>query len=155
MSYHDRLVQEANHKLDDLAERKEPWRQKWIAIDICRDHEAGLVRADDDHEHFWRHCGYEETMEVIGQVIKRRTDPDLDEEKKEPTLPGFKHLHAYYRIKRKTEDGKLERLAVHIDDMSEDEILDKAGDYDAQSIAMREHADELRRFARLRKRPAA
>ena len=95
-------------------------------------------------------------MEVIGQVIKRRTDPDLDDaEEKQPTLPGFKHLQTYYRVKRKTLDGKVERLAVHIDDMSEDEIFSKADDYDAQSVTMREHAQELRRFARLRSRPAA
>jgi hypothetical protein len=155
MPYHDRLVEETNRKLDDLAERKQPWRQRWIAIEICRDHEAGLVRADDDDEHFWRHCGYEETMEVIGQVIKRRTDPDLDDDDKQPTLPGFNHLHPYYRIKRRTRDGKIERLAVHIDDMSDDEILAKADEYDAQALAMQEHAKELRRFARLRARPAA
>jgi hypothetical protein len=154
MSYHDRLVNEANQKLDQLAERKLPWRQRWIALDICKDHEAGLVQDDSDDEHFWRHCGYEESMEVLGKVIKRRSDLPLDEAVQQP-LPGFKHLQAYYRIKRKMPDGTTERLCVHIDDMSDDEVLDKADEYDAQSIAMREHADELRRFTRLRSRPAA
>jgi hypothetical protein len=157
MSYHDQLLREINAKLDDLEEREQPWRQRLIAVDVCKDHEDGLI-LDGDHEHFWRHCGYEETMELIGQAIKRRTDPDPDEDEeaaKQPFFPGFEHLQRYYRIKRRMADGKFERLAVHINDMTDDELLDKAEDYDRQSVAMREHANELRRFQRLRRRPAA
>ena len=44
MSYHSKLMVEVNKKLDTLP--KSDWWEKWIALDVCKDHEFGSCTND-------------------------------------------------------------------------------------------------------------
>lgn len=143
MSYHDRLITEINKTLDDLAAAQEPWAAQWVAHKICGDHAEGLAGNDDAM--FWRHCGYVEVRDEVRRCINRRAGDKADSDDQQMKLPGYDHLHAYYVVRRNSED-----VGVPIHEMTDAELEEKSAIYRSMAKACYAHADELDRFRRLR-----
>ena len=151
----ERLDIEIHKMLDHLAEAKQPWIGTWITNAIIQSHDAGL--SDDPDNLWWEgNCRDHVADEVRRCINKRAGDPDPEAEEddgKQPPLPGYEHLHVYYRTKRWFKDGVMvpktvkgatpERVGVHIENMTDGEIMEKARLYRRFSRAVAEHADEF------------
>jgi hypothetical protein len=141
MSYHTQLMDEINTLLDSIAEGGGEWRATWVAHEICRQHDDGLLTETTDAD-FWRHCGYTECRREVRQCINRRAgDSDEPREIGQYTLPGFKHLQQYYVVRRDNED-----VGVPVHDLTDAEIDSKGALYRNMGAACYAHADELDRF---------
>lgn len=152
VTYRSRLMKEIGDKIAAREQQGRSLFQQEIALEICADHDGGLSHTDDpDDTLFWLHCGYEETMDTIGQCLKRKADNDdtLDDEPYLANL-GFVHLQKRYRIERPTADGKKQLILCLLEDMTDLEVFKKAQEYERQAVAMQEHARELRRYVNIR-----
>lgn len=141
MSYYDALASEINTVLDRLADEGREWRAARIASEICTRHMEGL--GDGEHTHFWLHCGYADCRREVTRAINRRAGDRVSEDSGQMALPGFKHLHAYYVVKRDGED-----VGVSVFELTEHELARKEAHYRSMGAACYEHASELGRFRR-------
>jgi hypothetical protein len=119
----------------------------FITHEIVTKHEAGLARTNE-HTEFFKHYAYKGHRKDVGAYIaKVFGDTDDDEQKKlELLLPGFEHIQRRYIIKRSGED-----VAVHPNDMSDEEISAREQLLRRRGKRCIAHADELRRFKAIRK----
>lgn len=144
MSYERILTDEINRELDRLQAAGERWVANWVAQAIVQRHEGELA----PDAFFWRHTGYTSTREAVRRIINARAGDKADRgaDDRQIALPGYRHLQAYYLVKRKGSD-----VGVPIHDMSDGELDGKAARYEAMSVACRDHADELRQFKKARR----
>ena len=155
MSYHDRLLDEINERLDVLALRKQKWVPQWIAHEVCLSHRAALLADGIDRE-FWEHSAYMHVRRVVTQVINKRSgDTPYERQPTQLTLNGFNRdrLQDYYVVVRDEEE-----VAVPIignDAITDDELDVKVTLYRSMGAACYQHADEIVRFKRWRKTAAA
>ncbi|HEY1247311.1 MAG TPA: hypothetical protein VGF29_21020 [Hyphomicrobiaceae bacterium] len=124
--------------LDRLADEGQPWRADWIANAICVSHEAGL--ADCQDAHFWRHYTLGAVRDQVRRVMNKRAGPAADGEET-PRLPGFEHLQMYYLVKRGDEE-----VGVHVRDLTDAELDEKAALLRAMGTTCFAHAQEIERF---------
>lgn len=126
------LVEEAaNTKLDAGGSISKPW----LAQEIVNAQEPPEGESAD----FYIACAYHAVSDIIGRFIRRMKDSPGAEQL---VLPGYKHLQRRYAIDR---DGPA---IVPLEEMTVDEMLKKANELDAFAEGAREHAEELRAYAR-------
>ena len=89
---------------------------------------------------FYRLCAQEHAYRVIKKVVDKYENK-LAEDDKQMDLEGFDCLQKAYTFDR---DG--ERVLVPIDLISSVELLQRAEEYDRQSVTMARHAEQLRLF---------
>jgi hypothetical protein len=147
MSYHDRLRDEINEKLNRLTFKNEPWVAQWIANEICNAHGGGLV--DNDHRDFWLHAGYTHCRREVTACINRRAGDRADRTDEQIIMPGYSHLHAYYVVTRDGVD-----VGIPVGSMTDGERAAKASLYRSMGAACYAHADELEKFDRDREQAA-
>lgn len=141
----NRLADEINAVLDDLAGRGEVWRASWIAQEICAEHASGL--AGNDHAEFWRACGYSDCRREVTRCINARAgDARPAGDHTQLTLPGYEHLQSYYVVVRDDEE-----VGVSVHDLTDGEVESKAAQYRSMGRACFAHAKELERFREQRK----
>lgn len=144
MSYETALNIEIDKELDRLGGLKEAWRPAFVTQAICGPHLKGLRKGKD--RDFWLHCGYEKTRTAVARRInKRAADVIEEQDDAQPLLPGYDHLHAYYLVRRNGDD-----IAVHVDDLTDDEIDQKIDRIEKMGRSCFAHASEFRRFKRER-----
>lgn len=118
----------------------------FITHEIITKHEAGLAR-QNEHTDFFKHYAYLGHRKDVGTYIaKVYGDTDDERKKLELVLPGFEHIQRRYVIKRNGED-----VAVHPNDMTDEEIDAREQLLRRRGRACFAHADELKRFKSLRK----
>jgi hypothetical protein len=93
---------------------------------------------------FYRVCAYDCCWRTIKKAFPKYQPRASEVEQLD--FPEFKHLQAYYPVER---DGN--RMAVSLNDMSDDEISERIQEYRSQGSGCLEHADELQRYLALRK----
>ena len=98
-----------------------------------------------------RRIGYREHIRDLARAIvrefkKKETDPDRDT----PLLPGFKFVQRSYQI-----DRDAEPTCVPVDQMTDQEIEEKADELDRMADGCRAHAAELRRYLAIRRAAGA
>lgn len=144
MSYETALNIEIDKELDRLGGLKLPWHPTFVSHAICAKHLEGL--ADGEHKDFWLHCGYDKTRAAVTRRINRRAADILEGlDERQPLLPGYDHLHPYYIVRRDGDD-----VAVHVDDMTDDEIDRKIARIMEMGRTCFAHAREFKRFKRER-----
>lgn len=133
------LKTEISAKINWLRENNGPeLHPSWIAKAVMDDHSD--VTGQDAEFHTC--CSYALVRkEVTQQINKCEVDPTVSQ----LTLEGFDHLQHYYVVKR----GE-ERLAVRVDNLTDEELDEKAGEYDTMGRACMDHADEIRRYKAMR-----
>ena len=150
MTYQDRLTEEINTVLDELADQDSPWRAAWIAHGICHAHRDGLQ--EGEAADFWRHCGYADCRKEVTRCINRRAaiEGEEGEDPQQLRLPGFKHLQMYYVVEREDED----KTGYPVEDCTDPELEAKSLQLRAMGQACFAHADEIDRYLRQRGRQA-
>lgn len=150
-SYHDRLIEEIDKRLDELARSGDPWIARWVANDICTSHEAAL-RSGEGAD-FWLWTGYQHVRRIVTRRINKRAGPSADvPDKPQLVLHGFEreHLQDYYVVERENEE-----VGVPVTQLTDAEIDTKIEEKRAMGAACYAHADELRRFKHWRKNARA
>lgn len=122
----------------------------FITHEIVTQHEArGLARECDDTT-FFKHYTYKALRKDVGTYIaKAYGDDQNDKRSKDTFLPGFEFVQQYYVIRRGADD-----IAVPVGQMSDEEIDAKIMFIERRGRACLAHADELRRYKKLRKTKA-
>ncbi len=147
-SYEERLNCEIEVIVDARERRSEVLEARWITHTVCLGHES-VLREDGEDREFWLWCGYKTVREMTRRYLARRhcEDPKSVSSKKEPFLPGFERLQAYYAVVREKEE-----LFVPITLLADAEIDGKIAQYRAMGVGCHAHADELERFKELPER---
>jgi hypothetical protein len=148
------LREEINLAIDELERANNEVRPAWITHAICKEHVAGLAvdgnRDDVDEPQdvaFWRFNGYTNVRKIATACINERENPLAKPDA--PFLPGFVYLQHSYVTRR---DGDF--VMVPTDKLTYEELCAKADLYDHNATTLNEHANELRRYAELRKSQA-
>lgn len=147
----DLIEMEVHQILDDLEEAKAPWLEKKITLQICKNHEGGLVE-DSEHRWFYVYGGYDTTRDIVRDCIKARAGHKSLTDSKAMRLPGFEFMTPRYTVERvDDETGEIEIVGIPVEEMSDEELLAKADMYDAMAESLRLHAAEIRRYVRARR----
>jgi hypothetical protein len=151
------LRTEIELRIEECHARGDVVQPRWITHQICREHAKGLaVNADQTDEQepddvaFWRFCGYTLTRKLTTDCINDLSKPNGSRSHVAPFLPGFQHLQRHYVITRDGED-----VEVPTGQLTVDELLEKADQYDRNAGTLVEHARELRRYAAMRAHEAS
>lgn len=115
--------------------------QPWAIEAILMAH-PGIEGADAP---LYRLCAREHIGVTVRQVLRRLRPDTEDVPPEQLPLPGFKHLQQGYLIERNSVS-----TVVKTEDLTDEEIERKAAEYDQMAVGCREHAEELRRYARTR-----
>jgi hypothetical protein len=151
----DDLDEEIDKEIDAAHERDQPAHPGWITHAICRKHVAGLAVAADQSEvvepldvAYWRFGAYTNTRHAVTARINKRERGE-DGAEREPFLPGYEFLQRRYVVVREGES-----VEVPTPQLTVEELLAKADQYDANANTMSLHARELRRYAAQRQTEA-
>jgi hypothetical protein len=127
------MIEEITKELTFLTENKKDWRADLIAKSIINIH----VDEFNNESIFVEYNLYENVKRLVTQVISKLASSKPEIENLQLIMPGFEHLQCNYMI-----DG----VGVHIDNMSDAQIDERAKFYDASARSMSEHAQELREY---------
>lgn len=97
---------------------------------------SGIVGPDAD---FYRVCTYKTVHDVAKTCVAKYNAKD--QPSRQISLPGFEHLQVAYPVAR---NGV--KLLVPINRMTDDELMERAEEYDAMAKGCRDHARELRGY---------
>lgn len=87
---------------------------------------------------------------LVRKVLQSRKSEEDAEARQGDLFPGFQRLQRSYTIQRADE-----QVVVRLEQMTDEEILDKAFEKDAMAEGNRQHAAELRAYAEMRQRAVA
>ncbi len=148
------LREEINKAIDKLEARDQAVYPAWVTHAICKEHVAGLAvdgnqRGVDEplDVAFYRFNAYTNVRKIATACINEREDPFAKPDS--PFLPGYEYLQHSYVVKR---DGEFVKIPTG--ELAYEELLAKADLYDHNASTLNEHANELRRYAELRRNRA-
>ena len=147
MNRYKTLKAEIHKHLDELARQSRPWRAEWIAQEICNDHASGL--ADGVDADFWRYCGYRQCRELVRRCIGKRAGDRAEAAEEQSVFPGYEHPQSYYVVTRDGDD-----IGLPVEALSDEELASKALALRTMGSACYAHADEIERYARVRREAA-
>ncbi|WP_233866732.1 hypothetical protein [Paraburkholderia adhaesiva] len=135
------LTAEIKQIIRDLESRNERKVPDWITNVVLKKHPLPKNMPDDDAD-FALLCEHAHVRSTVGQVLGR---PKLEVN---PTpnpqliLEGFEHLQKEYVVT--AEHGA--KVSVPIEQISDEQLLEKADELDATSLTLAAHAVEMRRY---------
>jgi len=141
------LVAEAHAQ---ASARKEDIRKRWFVHDLVSNLDPP---SGEDAELYTLSAYY-----AIGDLVDRMFRANKEEERGESlpgaqlTLPGYARLQSHYSLRRVNEAGEEETVYVHVENATDEELLEKADSLHAQSDGLLEHERELRDYVRQRRR---
>lgn len=114
-------------------------RAEWVTAEII----ATKDEPDCADADFYLICARNHVAEIVKRCIgKYSPKPVTDDQLK---LPGFEHLQKAYQVER---DGV--RLLIPTDQVTDEELLARAQEYDAMAAGCTGHALEIRDFVERR-----
>jgi len=131
------MIDEITTELDSLTKSKKDWRSNLIAESIISKHTDEF----DNESLFIRYNLYENIKRLVTRVISKLASEKPEIDNLQLIMPGFEHMQYYYMV-----DG----VGIHIDNMTDKQIYDRAEFYDKMSISTKEHAIELRAYVNKR-----
>lgn len=143
-----------NKRVDEGLSTPAPWIVSCILANhpVRYDEDTiGTSKCDSSYAELARQ---ELAWTYVRKVLRqfKKPTPDL------PTLPGFKHLQKAYSCQDSAveeDDSDLGNVViVPVDQLSDDQLLAKAEQYEKMGDGCYEHAAELRRFVRIRRKAA-
>ncbi len=141
MSYAEKLQTEIANTVEGVIDAGRPLEASWITHAIIGSH-RDAVAAEEDAAEFWLHTAYSAVREQVRRFISKRLGTEAQRgAQRQMTLPGFKHVQAYYLVHRDDDDVGIPAM-----ELSDAEIDAKAEEYRSMGAACFEHADELERF---------
>lgn len=141
MSYQKQLIYEIDKILERLG--SQDWNIKAIRAEICLNHESEL-----NGEAFFSRYNINTNVyeEVRRRCNKKLRHEEFDSSQLNLFGQDWEQLQRRYLIER---DG--EHVAVLIENMTDEELEEKAKMHDRQADEMRKHAQELREYKLMRK----
>lgn len=109
---------------------------RWAVQEII-DKKSAIEGADKP---FYQVCAHKHIEGLVKRVVKKYA-PSEEPSDKEITLFGFEHLQVAYPVHR---DG--ENLIIPVHQLSDEELLARAEQYDEMAKGCRAHARELRSY---------
>ncbi|QDP58786.1 MAG: hypothetical protein GOVbin1573_73 [Prokaryotic dsDNA virus sp.] len=129
------ITAEVRAFIEDKLANGEIIRVEWVKHEFVMRHD----HIEGEDADFYRICAYEHVGRVVKKVIGLyQPKPAGDEQL---VLDGFDHLQRAYPVLR---DG--DRVLVPTDQLTDDELRDRAAEYDAMAEGCRLHAQEIRAF---------
>lgn len=108
-------------------------------------------KIEGDAVEFYTLCARNHVYRIVKTIVEKYNDEATeDAERQQMRLKGFEHLNVAYSVERSGE-----RVLVPIDQLTDDELLARAAEFDRQSKALTAHADELRSYVAKRSEGAA
>lgn len=131
------LEVEVSKKIDEKMTLGVRAPANWIAQEVMSDH-PDVQGIDAD---FHTCCSFQAVRDCVRRVVKRYAPQATVEANRQIVLPGFERLQTHYLIERNDEQ---EIVPVQL--CTDDELLEKAKEYDAMAIGCSLHAAEIRRY---------
>lgn len=111
----------------------------WLTHEII----AGKAGIEGPDTEFYRVCAFTHVKDVVKRCVgKYDAKPDSD---RQLVLTGFEHLQVAYTVMRQ---GDI--VLVPVDQLTDEEIENRAKEYDLMAEGCRAHALELRSYRRER-----
>jgi len=133
------LTGEISAKVEKYASMKMTMNPAVIAREICEDHAHELA---DDSE-FWEVCGFQFTKQNVANYLRKNFDnQDKQAETNQLVIEGFEYLQSHYIVEK---DGDPE--AVHISDLTYDQIKFISNRMKRKAKGLLIHARELEKYA--------
>lgn len=112
-------------------------RVDWLTAEYI----GSKSRIDGDDYPFYHACAQAHINEVVRRVVGKYDSKPKAENDAQLVLPGFEHLQRAYTI---TREGVV--VLVPVDKLTDDELLQRAAEYDLMAKGCRNHAREIRQF---------
>ena len=120
-------------------------RTEWLTAEYL----GSKSKVEGDDVGFYRTCALAHVSEVIKQVIGK-FNPKRTKTDEQLLFPGFEHMQKAYPVKR---DGI--HLIVPVELLTDEELEERAAEYDRMAQGCRDHARELREYRLTRASMAA
>jgi hypothetical protein len=118
----------------------------WVAHQVIREHPR-ITGKDKD---FWLAVGSREIRGAVQRAVSSyKVKPSMDVADAQLLMPGFRHLQKAYLIAREDE-----QKVVRTDRMTDQELVEKAGELQVMAAGCVEHASEITRYLARRRQAA-
>lgn len=97
-----------------------------------------------DGVEFYQVCAYETTYRAVKKAVASYEDATESINSKQLTFDGYDHLKKAYTVKRDTRD------LVPVTKLTDEELLERADEYEKQSQTLLLHAKEIRAYVKKR-----
>lgn len=111
----------------------------WLVHAFIKD--RGALPDGDYDKDFYRIAGFYAVEAISRKVIAKASDVEPNDSSA-PPLPGYEHLRSAYPVR--SADGDIEIVPTHM--ISDDDLLDRASEFDVQAKGLRKHAKEMREY---------
>jgi hypothetical protein len=118
---------------------------EWLTNEIV----SSKSNIEGEDAPFYRTCAYSYVKDVVKRSVGKY-DKRAPETDKQIVMAGFDHLQVAYTVER---SGDV--VLVPVDQVTDDELLARALEYDAIAEGCINHAQEIRSYVRARNERAA
>lgn len=133
------LTGEISAKVEKYASMKMTLNPSVISREICEDHSHELAGKSE----FWEVSGYQFTKQNVANYLRKRFDnQDKQAETNQLVIEGFQYLQSHYIV-----DKEGEPEAVHISDLTHDQITFISNRMKRKAKGLLIHARELEKYA--------
>ncbi|RWD23054.1 hypothetical protein [Mesorhizobium sp.] len=140
MTQQNSVYSEVRRIIAGKIERGETVVVDWVTHEIIAS-KAGIEGPDVE---FYRICAFTHVKDVVKRCVGRY-DAKPASADQQLVLAGFEHLQTAYTVLR---GGEV--VLVPVDQLTDEEVEDRAKDLDAMALGCRAHARELRSYSRER-----
>lgn len=149
MSYSPKdLREEAQSIIDEVLTKGQIVNPDWIAHAIVAAHPLPDGFEGEDAE-FTEICRWQHTRDVVRQTVNRFKEYAKAANDSQLVMPGWEHLQRGYLVTR-----DKEQQLVPVTALSDHEFESKAQEYEHMGRGCFAHAQEIRRYIRMRKSAA-
>ncbi len=139
------LDKEANALVDSYLKQGLQSDPAWLTQAILDNHPLP-AHFTGAHREFTDVCRWEHARSAIRRAVNRYKVTDEQQESKQLVLRGFEHLQRGYLVTR-----NKQQVLVPTELLTDDELEDKALEYERMAEGCRSHAKEIRQFIRERR----
>ena len=141
------LEKEASKMIADRIQNNQPVQMTWAVNELIQ--KQGIIKGDGVP--FYELCAREYIYNVIKKAVSKYESASTNEaESNQTTLVGYDLLQEAYTVER-----DKERQLIPVNDLTDQELLERADEFEKQSATLIAHAEEIRLFVAKRKGIAA
>jgi len=130
------IEQVAHQLIADKIGAGEIVQMQWAVHEVV----SSKAEIQGEGEEFYAFCARDCVYGIVKKCVERYDKPDAPDQL---LLKGFDYMREAYTVKR---EGKID--LVPVDQIADDEMLERADKYERQSEGLLAHAEEIRRFVR-------
>lgn len=139
------LQHEVSQIVIDRINSGEPTNAAWLTQAVVGAHPD--IHGSDAE--WYTYCAYGSVRDAVRDVLRKYRPDPKQEPDRQILLPGFERLQQAYLISRGGD-----QVLVAINQLTDEELEEKAREYEVMAQGCLKHADELRRYRRERRAAA-